>query len=186
MKRTTRTLIPFLLTLVVIVLINIASTTLFFRVDLTKNQAYSLSEASAEAVRNLNEPLTIKAFFSKNLPAPYNNTEQALRDLLEEYALAGNRFFNYAMLSMPTRAELDGGKSAELEDEAQKYRIFPIQIQNVEQDEVKLQTAYMGVTFIHGDMIETIPAITSTENLEFQITRIINKMGNKISALLAF
>lgn len=176
--------IPFILTVAVLVLLNVASSTLFVRADLTRNKAFSLSRASEDAVESLEEPLTIKAFFSKNLPAPYNNTEQVFRDLLEEYSIAGNRFFNYSIISMPSKEELAAGTGLDEEDEARKYRISPVQIQNVEQDEVKLQTVYMGVAFIHGDMIETIPALTSTDNLEYQITGIINRMGNKISALL--
>ncbi len=174
-----------MLTIAAIVLLNVAVSTVPFRADLTRNGTYSLSEASKEAVRTLEEPLTIKAYLSQALSAPYNNTEQILRDLLEEYSLAGNRFFNYSIISIPSKEELDSGKGAEVEDEARKYRIYPIQIQSVEQDEVKLQSVYMGVAFIHGDMIETIPALTNTNNLEYQITSLINQMGKKISALLS-
>ena len=177
--------IPFILTVAVIVLLNIAVSTVPFRADLTRNRTFSLSEASKIAVRTLEEPLTIKAFLSQTLGPPYNNTEQVLRDLMEEYALAGNRFFNYSIISIPTKEELESGEGAEIEDEARKYRIFPIQIQTIEQDEVKLQSVYMGVAFIHGDMIETIPALTNTNNLEYRITGIINRMGKKISALLS-
>ncbi len=175
---------PFLLTVVVIILVNVAMSTVSFRADLTRNRAYSLSEASKNAVRTLEEPFTIKAFISESLSPPYNNTEQTLRDLLEEYALEGNRFFNYSITTIPSKEQLDSGKGAEVEDEAKKYRIYPIQIQSIEQDQVKLQSVYMGVAFIHGDMIETIPALTNTNNLEYQITEMINTMGKKISALL--
>ncbi len=177
--------IPFILTVIVIVLLNVAASTLPFRADLTRNGVYSLSEASKEAVSTLEEPLTIKAFLSESLSPPYNNTEQTLRDLLEEYSIEANRYFNYSIISIPSKEKLDSGEGSEAEDEANKYRIFPIQIQTVEQDEVKLQSVYMGVAFIHGDMIETIPALTNTSNLEYQITGIINEMGRKISALLS-
>ncbi|MGD2009476.1 MAG: Gldg family protein, partial [Desulfobacterales bacterium] len=78
--------VKFLIYLVAVVLVNLAGITLFQRFDLTANGAYSLSEASRRAVATLSEPLTINVFFTKNLPAPYNNTERYLRDLLEEYA----------------------------------------------------------------------------------------------------
>ncbi len=42
----------------------------------------------------------------------------------------------------------------------------------------------MGMVFLHGDIIERIPAITSTEGLEYKITTTLQKMNNKISALL--
>lgn len=184
MDRTSRKLIPFLLVIAAVILANVASTTLFTRADLTRNKVYSLSEASREAVATLEEPLTIKAFFSPNLPAPYNNAEQTLRDLLDEYALAGNRFFNYDFITVPSPDAAAGETTSPEEEEARKYRIYPIQIQNVQQDEVKLQNAYLGVAIIHGDMLETIPAVTSSARLEYQITSLIDDMSDKISALL--
>ena len=177
--------LPFVLTVVVIILLNVAVSTVPFRADLTRDRTYSLSEASKKAVSTLREPFTIKAFLSESLSPPYNNTGQILRDLLEEYALVGNRLFNYSIVTIPTKQKLESGKGAEAEDEASKYRIYPIQIQTIEQDEVKLQSVYMGVAFIHGDMIETIPALTNTSNLEYQITGLINQMGQKIGALLS-
>ena len=84
----------FLMYLVVVVLINVAGTTLFFRIDMTANKVYSLSEASKQTVATLSDPLTIKVFFTENLPAPYNNIERYLRDLLEEYSLAGSETEN--------------------------------------------------------------------------------------------
>ena len=43
----------------------------------------------------------------------------------------------------------------------------------------------MGLVLIHGDLIERIPTITSTEGLEYKLTTAIQKMNNKISALLS-
>ena len=80
--------------LVAIVLINVAGMTLFYRIDLTKNKIYSISKASKNVVSSLSEPLTINVFFTKNLPAPHNNTERYLHDLLEEYAIHANKYFN--------------------------------------------------------------------------------------------
>ncbi len=187
MKHLSRRTVPFILVIVVIILVNVASTTLFFRGDLTRNKIYSLSQASKETVATLREPLTIKAFFSPNLPAPYNNTQRLLRDLLEEYSIAANEYFNYSITTVQAGDATGGrqGSQSPEAEEARNYRINPIQIQNVQQDEVKLQTAYMGVAFIHGDMLETIPALTDTSNLEYRITSLINKMSDKISKLLS-
>jgi len=74
----------------VVVLINMVGMTVFARFDLTENNVYSLSPASRQAVADLAEPLTIKVFFTEDLPAPHNNTRRYLRDLLEEYAVYAN------------------------------------------------------------------------------------------------
>ncbi len=171
----------FLIYLVVIVLLNIAGITFFFRTDLTSGKVYSLSEASRKVVSTLSEPLTVKVFFNDNLPAPYNNIERYLHDLLEEYAVAGNRYFNYRFYNVSGAENDESAKNREL---AASYGIQPVQIQNIEHDQVKFQEAYMGMVLIHGNIIEAIPAITSTDGIEYRITSAIRKMNNKISALL--
>ena len=67
---------------------------------------------------------------------------------------------------------------------ATNYGIHPVQIQNIEKDEVKFQKAYMGLVIIHGDMIDRISPITTTDGLEYQLTTSIQRLNNKISALL--
>lgn len=174
----------FSLYLLIIVLINLVGLNLFFRLDLTKNGLYSLSKASKQAVSTLREPLTLNVFFTKNLPAPYNNTERYLHDLLEEYSLHGKEYFNYRFYDVNAKEGDLSEKAEENRNKAQDYGIYPVNVQTIEQDEAKVQRAYMGIAFIHGDIIERIPSLTSTENLEYKITSTIQKMNNKISALL--
>ncbi len=175
----------FAIYLLVIVLVNVAGITLFFRIDLTKNNIYSISPASKKVVETLSEPLTINVFFTKDLPSPHNNTERYLHDLLAEYAIHANRFFNYRFFDVnPEEGEITD-ETKENQQLANNYGIHPIQIQAIEKDEVKFQRAYMGLVLIHGDLIERIPTITSTEGLEYKLTTAIQKMNNKISALLS-
>jgi len=176
--------IKFFIYLVAVVLVNLAGITLFKRFDLTASGAYSLSDASRQAVATLSEPLTINVFFTKNLPAPYNSTERYLRDLLEEYALYAGKYFNYRFYDVsPEEGDLKPGAQTN-QDLADNYGISPIQIQVIEKDEVKFQKAYMGLVILHGDLIERIPTITSVDRLEYQLTTAIMKLNNKVSALL--
>ncbi len=175
----------FLIYFVVVVLINIVGVTLFVRMDLTSNKLYSLSGASKDVVSTLSEPLTIKVFFTQNLPAPHNGTERYLHDLLEEYGAVSGRRFNYTFYDVTADK---GGMSPETtanREMAEDYGISPVQIRVIENDEVKFQQAYMGLAIIHGDMMEKIPAITSTNGLEYTLTTAIQKLNNKVSALMA-
>jgi ABC-2 type transport system permease protein len=170
--------------LVIIVLVNVVGMTLFFRIDLTSNRLYSISEASKKVVSTLSEPLTIDVFFTKNLPAPYNNTERYLHDLLEEYAIHANKYFNYKFYDVSPETQGINPSAQENQKLANNYGINPVQIQAFEEDEVKFKKAYMGLVLIHGDMVEQIPTITSISGLEYKLTTAIQKLNNKISALL--
>ena len=175
--------IKFIVYLAVVILLNMAGMTLFARIDLTGNQMYSLSKVSRDVVKTLSEPLTINVFFTQNLPAPHNSTERYLHDLLEEFAVYGGKNFNYRFYDV-SPDESGSTSAAENQKRAEAYGIYPVQIQAVENDEVKFQKAFMGLAIIHGDMVEHIPAITTTDGLEYQITTAIQKLNNKVSALL--
>ncbi len=164
-KKGSEKYIKFLVYLIIVVLVNVAGITLFFRLDLTANKMYSISEASKKVVSTLSEPLTVKVFFTKNLPAPHNNTERYLHDLMEEYAIYASRYFNYRFYDVSTEEGELSEKTQENQRLANNYGIHPIQIQAIEKDEVKFQRAYMGLVLIHGDLIERIPTISTTEGL---------------------
>ena len=177
--------VKFVIYCVVIVLLNIVGVTLFFRIDLTANNIYSISKASQKVVSTLSEPLTLNVFFTKNLPAPYNNIERYLHDLLEEYAIQANTFFNYRFFNVSPEAEGATPTAGENQKLASDYGIHPVQIRAVEKDAVKFKKAYMGLVLIHGDMVERIPTITTIDGLEYQLTTAIQKLNNKISAFLS-
>ncbi len=174
----------FLLYGIAVVLVNVAGVTLFFRADLTQNRFFSLAPASRKAVSTLSEPLTIHVFFTQNLPAPHNQTERYLRDLLEAYAAAANRFFNYRFFHVTAEDDGSNPRGAQNRKMAETYGIHPLQIQMVDQDEIKFKKAYMGLVLIHGDIVERIPAVTDTDDLEYRLTTAIRKLNNKVSALL--
>jgi ABC-2 type transport system permease protein len=169
---------------VIVIIINIIGIQLFVRFDLTDIGMYSLSRASIQAVSTLQDPLTVKAFFSDDLPAEYIDLRMYVEDMLEEYAVHGNRYFNYKFYDV-------GGESDISEKEehnrtiANDYGIYPVQIEIYKDDAFSFKKAYMGMALIHGDVTETINRITSKEKLEYNITTAIQKMNNKISALLA-
>lgn len=171
--------------LVIIVLINVAGITAFVRVDLTRDNIYSISEASKKVVSTLSEPLTVNVFFTKNLPAPHNQTERYLHDLLEAYAVHGNKYFNYRFYNVNPETEVADPEADENRKLANDYGIHPVQIQRIEKDQVQFKRAYMGLVIIHGDLLERIPTIMATENLEYELTTAMQKLNNKISAFLS-
>ena len=177
--------VKFLLYALVVVLINIAGVGVFFRGDLTQNGIYSLSPISAKVASTLTEPLTVKVFFTKDLPAPHNTTEIYLRDLLNEYALNNKKYFKVHFYNVSAETEGVSDEARDNQQTARDYGIQPVQIQIVEQDELKFKQAYMGLVLIHGDIIERIPTITTTNGLEYKLTTAIQKLNHKVSALLA-
>ncbi len=173
-------LVPPLLWLGAVVLLNVASTTLFFQADLTEGRVHSLAPQSIEAVSRLREPLTIRAFFSTDLQAPFNNIERAVKDLFDSYAQHGGEFFNSTFHTIG-----DGPEAQDTELLARDYLIYPIQVEQVDRTEVVVRSVYSGLAIVHGDLVETIGALTSTDGLEMRITEAIGRLTERVSVLLA-
>lgn len=176
--------VKLLMYILVVIMVNLVCLTLFFRIDLTQNKSYSLSKVSRQVVATLSEPLTIKVFFTKDLPAPHNNTHRYLQDLLNEYALQNKKYFRPQFYNVNPESDSLGDDTRDNREMARNYGIQPVQIQMVENDEVKFKKAFMGLVLIHGDIIERLPTITSTDGLEYQLTTAIQKLNHKVSALL--
>ena len=82
--------IPGLLFFVILFLINGISKNQFKRFDLTDNKKYSLSSSSRSVIEQIDDLLTMKVYFSDDLPGQYANNRRYLQDILEEYAAFSN------------------------------------------------------------------------------------------------
>lgn len=164
----------FVLFLVFLVLINLVSQKSFLRFDLSAPKSYSLSKASISLVKNLEEPLSVRVFFDKNLPAPYNNVSQYVSDLLEEYKRAANKNFSV------TYMDLSKEENIAL---AVDFGLKEVQIQEVKNNEIGFKQAFMGLVISYGDSIEILDPISSDEGFEYKFTSTISKMINTVDSL---
>lgn len=161
------------LVLGILILINFIGVRLFTRIDLTESQMYTLSDASRNLVKSLDDKFLVKAYFTAELPSPYNNNRRYLQDQLDEYRAYGGGNFQYEFI--------DPGKNPDLEKEAQRYQIPPVQVQVMKEDKFQVEKAYMGLVFLHGDKQERLPVVQSLNNMEYEITSAIKKMTAKES-----
>lgn len=151
----------------ILIIINLISLNLFSRTDLTDNEIYSLSDASRDLVSSLNDRLTVKAYFSEDLPAPHNGDARYLKDLLDDYRAYSHGYLHYEFID-PVKA----GK----EDEAMGYRIPPLQFNVFRNDKTEFIKGFKGVVILYGDKQEVLPFIENTFNLEYDLSRAINKL----------
>lgn len=81
--------------LVAIVLVNVISSYMFYRIDMTKDKRYSLSNGTIEFLENkkvIENRLTIKIYLEGNLPAEIKHFRNAVEDKLKEFKqFAGDR-----------------------------------------------------------------------------------------------
>ena len=163
-----------LLFVILLLLINLVASRAFFRIDLTKQRSYSLSQASKEVVKTIEEPLSVKVFFTKNLPSPYDSVEQYISDILLEYKNASSKNFSYEIYNMDKK---------ENQDLAYDLGLYKSQIQVFKDNQATAEKVYMGLVITYADQIETINPITSTSGLEYTLTTKISSIINNTNIL---
>lgn len=168
---------PALIIVVALVLVNIIGRNWFIRFDLTENKMYSLSESSRLVVNKIDDLLTMKVYFSDNLPGRYGNNRRYLQDILEEYAAYSDGDIRFEFYQPESDEEL--GK------EAQKSGIQPVQVQVIEKDKLEVKKVYMGMVILYEDQQEIIPLIQTTTGLEYEITTKIKKLVEKDKRIVA-
>ena len=164
----------FVLFLILLVLLNFVGSNAYIRADLTKQKSYSLSKASKTLVKNLDEPVSVRVFFDKNLPAQYSNVAQYVEDLLDEYKRAANKNFSVSIMDLSKQDN---------QDLAANYGLRQIQIQEVKNNEVGVKQTYMGIAISYGDSVELIDPVTTSDGFEYTLTSTISKMINTAASL---
>jgi gliding-associated putative ABC transporter substrate-binding component GldG len=161
----------------ILVLVNLLGNYGFLRCDLTQTRAYSLSKASQRLVRDLKDPVIVKAYFTPDLPSPYNAFERYVRDMLAEYRAASHGQLRYEFV-MAT-------PSADFERKAAEAGMMPIQFEEVGSDQLQIRRGYMGLTLFHRDRSETLPIVKDVQQLEYDLTSRIAKMAVRQKKVIA-
>jgi gliding-associated putative ABC transporter substrate-binding component GldG len=164
-------LTAFLVLTGILVLVNVISVRTFFRLDFSRAHAYSLAKVSKEYMHELQDPMTVKAFFTRNLPAPYNSNARYLRDLLDDYRAYSHGKFNFQFL--------DPADDQSVQKEATTLGVYQIQLTAIQKDKFEQKNGTMGLAIIYQDRKEVIPLIQDTNGLEYQITGAIKKLLQK-------
>jgi gliding motility-associatede transport system auxiliary component len=162
----------------ILVIINFFAYRFFSRLDFTADQEYTLSQATKDILKSLNEPVTISAYFSEDLPPNVAKVKQDFKDMLIEYENASGGKIVYQFINP--------NKDQEAEMEAQQAGIQPIMINVRERDQMKQQRAYLGAVLQYGEKKEIIPFIQPGSAMEFALSSNIKKLSLKEKTKIAF
>lgn len=138
-----------LLLVVAVVLVNLIGQRFKFRLDLTDDHRYSLSDATLKLLKDLPEAVTVTAWFTEEMPPDLAVARQDMKDLLVEYAARSkdNVVFEF----------IDPGKADSLEAKARQEGIQQLLATTREKDKAENLRIYMGATVRMGDRKAVIP-----------------------------
>ncbi len=153
----------------IILVANAISRELFFRLDLTEDQQYTLSRATKDILKNLESPVTVKAYFTEGLPPQYAKVLQDFRDMLVEYSNVSKGMVDYEFVNP--------NKDPEVEKELNQLRIPPILFNVREKDQLIQKKGYMAAIIQLEEQKDVIPVIQSGLGMEYSLTTGIKKLS---------
>lgn len=167
-----------LLTVGIIAVLNFFASQLFFRLDLTKNKDYSISAVTKDVVKNLDDVITIKTYFSENTPTQFIQVKRDVNDILEAYQ-------NYSGGKIKIE-NIDPAKDPAMKSELQAKGIPEVQFNDYAKDKLQVINGYMGMSIEYGDKSEVFPVIQDTNNFEYQMTTKLKKLTETKSMTIGY
>jgi gliding-associated putative ABC transporter substrate-binding component GldG len=153
----------------IVIVINILSDQLYFRLDLTADKSYTLSKATKNILRSLEEPVTVTAYFTEEVPPQLLQARKDFKDLLIEFSnvAKGNLVYEF----------IDPNKSEELERKAMQEGIMPSIVNVRERDQMMQKRVFMGAVLKMGSEKEMIPMVQAGSAMEYDLASSIKKLS---------
>jgi ABC-type uncharacterized transport system involved in gliding motility auxiliary subunit len=138
------------------------------RWDLTQEKEFTLSSATIKALGGLEDRLTLKMYYSKELPPQLLQVQNNVSDLLSEVKA-------HAKQSVIIEY-IDPSSNEQREQETQALGIPPLELNIVDKDKVEVKKAYMGMALYYRDKREVIPILAQVQNLEYILALSVLKL----------
>lgn len=160
------------------VLTNIIGSLIPGRIDLTREQVFTLAIPTREILANLNDLVTVTLYASSKLPAQYSPILRDTKDVLRDYQTLGRG--NVVVVFK------DPSQDPKVAQEARSLGIQEVQFNIIGNEEFQLKTGYVGLAVSYGGNHETIPFIQDTSDLEYQLTSFVKKLTTLEKKTVAF
>lgn len=158
--------------LVVTVLVsNVLGSAIPGRIDLTKDELYTLSDATKRVTAGLPDIVNITLYASAALPAQLQPTVREVRDILKDYE-------RYASGNI-TVAFKDPSTSEEAKAEAEQNGVQPVQFNVRGQSEISVKEGYLGLVVTYAGEHKSMPFVETTNDLEYQLTSMLSELTVK-------
>ncbi|MEM6631688.1 MAG: Gldg family protein [Bacteroidota bacterium] len=162
----------------IFILINLLVYSYYFRLDFTADKRYTLSNTTRNILEELEDPVTVTAHFSENLPASVGTIRRDFQDMLYEYQSRSDRNVVFEFIN-PNEDEA-------AEQRSQQQGISPLLLQVRERDKSEQMRAYMGAVVKLGSQQEVIPFVGDGAQMEYNLSRSIKKLAAKEKPKVGF
>jgi gliding-associated putative ABC transporter substrate-binding component GldG len=162
----------------IVVMINLLANRFWLRLDFSEDKQYTLSNATTTLLQSLDKPVTVKAYFSDDLPPDFQRVKNQFQELLIEYNARSNGQVVYEFLS-PT-------DNPEIEKQIIGWGVQPLVIEVREKDQKKQMKAFMGAVIEMNDERDPIPFMQAGTAMEYALSSSIRKVAEPSKPRIGF
>ena len=181
--------------IIILILINVIASFLYFRIDLTQENKHSIDDATKELLSQVDDILYIKVYLDGDFPAGFEQLKNASYNLLEEFSDYSD-FIEFEFINPSDRDEASKNKLyKQLIDQGLK----PTNLEIRQKDGTSQKIIFPGAVINYKNKNTSLnlllnqfgarPEISlnnSIENLEFEFSKSIFKLINDRSKKIAF
>ncbi|HXH19482.1 MAG TPA: gliding motility-associated ABC transporter substrate-binding protein GldG [Chitinophagales bacterium] len=181
---------------VFIVLFNITAQQYYKRLDLTKERRYTLSNATKELLRNLDDVVYVRIYLEGEFPAGFKRLRNSARDLLDEFKYYSRRNIEYVFIN-PNAGSVEDRKA--VYKELTEKGLQPTNLRVKGDEELSQRIIFPGALFIYRG--QELPVLllenqiglgpqevlnNSAELLEYKFANAIKKLTQRTKPLILF
>lgn len=186
-----------LLVLLAVVLINKIASKLFFRIDLTSEKRYTLSDNSKAFLGDVDNEVFVDLYLEGDLNTGFRKLAVATRDMFDELAVYANHDLSYQLIN-PNDGTAKQKKA--VYDELKELKCEPIPVYESAEDGRNTRTLVFPYAVIHYqdkttvvNLLDNITGYSGSENLnksieglEYKLLMAIRKLVEKEKPRIAF
>ncbi|MBF0382483.1 MAG: Gldg family protein [Magnetococcales bacterium] len=121
----------------------------WIRADITEGNIYSLSSPTEQYIKQLEEPLLLRGYFTAKTHPLLAPLVPQIKDLLKEYSIIGNNRVHVEFVDPIENPEIE-------EEAASKYGIKPVAFQMASKYQASVVNSYFDILISYGDQHEVL------------------------------
>ena len=196
MNKKRRDLSRFALFIAIVLLVNIIGGLKFFRIDLTAEKRYTLSDATLNMLESIQDVMLVKVYLAGEFPAGFQRLETETKQMLDEFR-AYNPNIQYTFLDPSNNSTEEETTTQYQQLQFKGLKPYQLTIKNSDGNSVK--TIFPGAVLNYGEkeaaallLLDQIGASpenqinSSIENLEFTLANAIRSLVAEEKPLVGF
>ncbi len=191
-------LVELTLVIALLIFLNLILTQYFFRLDLTAEKRYSLSNSSKNLAGKINDVLHVKVYLEGEFPAGFKRLRQSTKEMLDEFAAYTGGKLQYEFIDPFENA--DAKKTNDILMELSEQGLQPTNVQIKKDDESSQKLIIPGAVFYYKGKSYSLNLLKaqfgqgpeevineSIELIEYEIANVLRKctqtQGKKVAFL---